>query len=103
MAVREGGPLPAGFPTNDGDLFAVLFRALPEAALEYVWRGASLATFLWFFATLGFAWYVRHLASYNVMYGSIGAGIALLVWMYMIALIALIGCEFNATHERTMG
>ena len=51
---------------------------------------------LWFFATLGFAWYVRNIARYNVMYGSIGAGIALLVWMYLIALIALIGCEFNA-------
>jgi membrane protein len=37
------------------------------------------------------------------MYGSIGAGIALLVWMYLIALVALIGCEFNATYERTAG
>jgi len=70
---------------------------------KFVWRGAALATFLWFFATLGFAWYVRHLAGYNVMYGSIGAGIALLVWMYMIALIALFGCEFNAAFERTAG
>jgi membrane protein len=70
---------------------------------QYVWRGATLATVLWFFATLGFAWYVRNLARYNVMYGSIGAGIALLVWMYLIALIALIGCEFNATHERAAG
>jgi membrane protein len=70
---------------------------------KYVWRGASLATLLWFFATLGFAWYVRHLASYNVMYGSIGAGIALLVWMYMIALMALIGCEFNVAYEHAAG
>jgi len=70
---------------------------------HYVWRGATLATILWLFATLGFAWYVRHLARYNVMYGSIGAGIALLVWMYLISLIALIGCEFNATYERTAG
>jgi membrane protein len=68
-----------------------------------VWRGATVATFVWFFATLGFAWYVRNLARYNVMYGSIGAGIALLVWMYLIALIALIGCEFNATIERATG
>jgi len=30
------------------------------------------------------------------MYGSVGAGIALLVWMYVLAIIALIGCEFNA-------
>jgi membrane protein len=70
---------------------------------QSVWRGAILATILWFFATLGFAWYVRNLARYNVMYGSIGAGIALLVWMYLIALVALIGCEFNATYERTAG
>ena len=69
---------------------------------RYVWRGAILAGILWFFVTLGFAWYVRHLARYNVMYGSIGAGIALLVWMYLIALVALIGCEFNAAYERTL-
>jgi membrane protein len=68
---------------------------------RYVWRGAILSTILWFFATLGFAWYVRNIARYNVMYGSIGAVIALLVWMYLIALIALIGCEFNAEFERT--
>jgi len=37
------------------------------------------------------------------MYGSIGAGIALLVWMYLMALIALIGCEFNAEYERSVG
>src|SRR6185369_17079948 len=40
---------------------------------HYVWPGATLASALWFLATLGFAWYVRHLARYNVMYGSIGA------------------------------
>jgi membrane protein len=68
---------------------------------QYVWRGAILATVLWFFTTLGFAWYVRHLAGYNVMYGSIGTGIALLVWMYLVSLIALIGCEFNAEYERS--
>jgi len=33
---------------------------------------------------------------YNVMYGSVGAGIALLVWMYLMSAIALLGCEFNA-------
>ena len=51
-------------------------------------------------ATIGFAWYVRHLANYNVMYGSVGASIALLVWMYIMAVISLIGCEFNAEYER---
>ena len=67
---------------------------------RFVWPGATLATLLWLLATSGFGWYVRHVANYNVMYGSIGAGIALLVWMYLMAAIALIGCEFNAVYER---
>jgi membrane protein len=66
-----------------------------------VWPGAILATLLWLLATSGFAWYVGHLANYNVMYGSIGTAIALLVWMYLMAAIALIGCEFNAEYERS--
>ena len=68
---------------------------------KYMWPGAALATILWMFATLGFAWYVRNIARYNVMYGSVGAGIALLVWMYLISAIALLGCEFNAEYERS--
>lgn len=67
---------------------------------RYVWPGAVLATILWLGCTTGFAWYVRNIGHYNVMYGSIGAGIALLVWMYFLAIIALIGCEFNAELER---
>jgi membrane protein len=68
---------------------------------RFVWPGAILATVLWMLATSGFAWYVRNIGRYNAMYGSIGAGIALLVWMYLIAAIALIGCEFNAEYERS--
>jgi membrane protein len=68
---------------------------------RYVWPGAMLATVYWMAATAGFGWYVRHVGRYNVMYGSIGAGIALLVWMYLMAAIALIGCEFNAEYERS--
>jgi len=62
--------------------------------------GAVLAAVLWMLATIGFAWYVRHMAHYNVMYGSVAASIALLVWMYLVAAIALLGCEFNAERER---
>lgn len=62
--------------------------------------GAVVATVLWMLATNGFGWYVRNMAHYNLMYGSIGASIALLVWMYLVAAIALLGCEFNAEYER---
>ena len=68
---------------------------------RYVWPGAILATILWLLATSGFAWYVTHIGHYNVLYGSVGAALALLVWMYLMAVIALIGCEFNAEYERS--
>jgi membrane protein len=65
-----------------------------------VWPGAVLATILALISTMGFAWYVRNIASYNLLYGSIGAAIALVVWMYVLAAIVLIGCEFSAEWER---
>ena len=65
-----------------------------------VWPGAFLATTLWLLATVGFRWYIRHLANYNFFYGSIGTVIVLLIWLYLLACVALIGCEFNAERER---
>lgn len=58
--------------------------------------GAILATLLWFPVTIGFGWYVTHYANYNRIYGSLGAGIALLVWLYIISIIILFGAEYNA-------
>ena len=66
-----------------------------------VYPGAILATILWWIATALFAWYVRNIANYNVLYGSVGAVIALLVWMYLLSIIALFGCEINAQLDRT--
>jgi membrane protein len=43
---------------------------------------------------------VRHVANYNVLYGSVGAGLALLVWMYVLSVIVLFGCAFNAAYEQ---
>ena len=58
--------------------------------------GATLATVLWLLATFGFGFYVRRFATYNLIYGSLGAAIALLVWMYITSIIVLVGAEFNA-------
>ncbi len=68
----------------------------------HVWPGAILSTLLWLASTSGFAWYVRNITNYNVLYGSIGTGIALLVWMYVLSAIAILGCEFNAEYERML-
>jgi len=67
-----------------------------------VFPGAFLATVLWLLSTLAFGWYVSHVSSYNVLYGSVGAGLALLVWMYVLAVVTLIGCEYNAARERLL-
>lgn len=58
--------------------------------------GATLATVLWFVATAMFGFYLQRYADYSLIYGSLGVGIALLVWMYMISLVILVGAEFNA-------
>ena len=65
--------------------------------------GAALATLLWFLATLLFGFYVTRYADYNRVYGSLGAGIALMVWLYLIALCVLAGSEFNAQASRLEG
>jgi len=55
---------------------------------------------LWLAATQAFSYYVRNIVDYNLLYGSIGAVIALILWMYLLALIALYGCALNAEIER---
>jgi membrane protein len=81
---------------------ALLYYVGPNRKQTFgnVFPGAVLATVLWLISTLGFSWYVRHISNYNVLYGSVGAGLALLVWMYVWSVITLIGCEFNAALER---
>jgi membrane protein len=83
---------------------ALLYHFGPNRPRRFgsVWPGAFMATLLWLLATMGFAWYVRNIANYNVLYGSIGAVIALIVWMYFMAVIALLGCEFNAERDRLL-
>jgi membrane protein len=67
---------------------------------DWSWRaslpGAALATVLWFAATLLFGLYVTRFANYGRVYGSLGAAVALMIWLYIIALTVLIGAEFNA-------
>ena len=58
--------------------------------------GAALATVLWFASTLVFGWYVTRFANYSRVYGSLGAGIALLFWLFLASLSVLCGAEYNA-------
>jgi membrane protein len=67
---------------------------------DWSWRaslpGATVATLLWLITTMLFGFYVTRFANYSRVYGSLGAAIALMFWLYLIALSVLIGGEFNA-------
>jgi len=70
----------------------------PQVARGWWWRifpGAALATALWFPSTIFFGWYVTRFTNYTEVYGPLGAGIALLLWLYIISLSVLCGAEFN--------
>ena len=58
--------------------------------------GAIFATVLWFSTTVGFRAYLEHFGNFATIYGSLGAVLALLVWMYLISLVVLVGAELNA-------
>lgn len=58
--------------------------------------GSVLATVLWFVATVLFGIYLRRYANYDVIYGSVGTAIVLLIWLYLVSMVVLIGAEFNA-------
>jgi membrane protein len=66
----------------------------------WVGPGALAATLLWFPATLAFGWYVTRIADYSMFYGSFGAGIATLIWLYITSFSALLGAELNGVLFR---
>jgi membrane protein len=88
----------AGIPLTFATVIALIYHnAVPRTQPWHsVLPGATLATALWFLTTTLFSIYLHGYADYSIIYGSLGVGIALLVWMYMISLIVLIGAEFNA-------
>ena len=72
-----------------------------QQSWKRVLPGAVLSTALWFLTTLAFGWYVTRFANYSQVYGSLGAGVALLFWLYIISLCVLFGAEFNTEfHAR---
>jgi len=70
----------------------------PAARQRWRWitPGAVAAVLGWVAASLGFSAYVRNVGSFNATYGSIGAVIILLTWMYLTAFFILLGAEVNA-------
>jgi membrane protein len=78
-------------------VLTVLYHFGTRRKEHWLWvaPGAVTGTLLWFPATLAFGWYVTRVADYSMFYGSFGAGIATLVWLYITAFSVLMGAELN--------
>lgn len=90
----------------------LLYRYGPNRSaprMMWVMPGAIFACLTWLAASLAFSLYVENFASYNETFGALGGVIALLMWMWLSALIVLLGAELNAeaeyqtTYDTTVG
>jgi membrane protein len=84
----------------------VLYRYAPsrdEPRWRWVSWGSVIATVLWVLGSMAFSLYVRNFASYNETYGSLGAVVILLMWLWLSAFIVLLGAELNSEMEHQTG
>ncbi len=65
--------------------------------------GALIAAVLWALISSLFRLYVRHFGNYNQVYGTVGAVIVLMLWLYLSSLVLLIGDQLNVTVGEAMG
>jgi membrane protein len=82
---------------------AVLYRVAPDRR-DPKWRwvswGAVTATTLWLAGSALFALYASNVGTYDQAYGSLGGVVVLMLWLYITALVIILGAELNAELER---
>jgi len=81
---------------------AVLYRYGPSRDAprwRWVTPGGALAAVFWLVASALFSWYVAHFGSYNKTYGSLGAAIGFMTWIWLSTMIVLVGAQVNAEME----
>jgi membrane protein len=82
---------------------AVLYRFAPSRdAPRWEWLsiGAVTADILWICGSALLSWYLSDFANYSATYGSLGAAIGLMMWMWMSSIVILFGAELNSEVER---
>jgi membrane protein len=81
-----------------GAVLTVVYRFGPNARQRFrsVALGAALAVTLWAISSVAFAFYLANFAYFGFAYGSIGAGVGLLLYLYLCAAVVLFGAELNA-------
>ena len=81
---------------------ACLYRYGPSRThpqWRWVTWGSAIAGAVWLVGSLALSWYVSNFGNYNATYGSLGAVIGFLVWMWLSTIIVLVGAEINAEME----
>ena len=84
-------------------MIAGLYHIAPnvkQPRFRWFTLGGFLALVLWVIASAAFGFYVAHFGSYNKTYGSLGAVITFLIWMWITNNVLLFGAEVNAELER---
>jgi membrane protein len=79
-------------------VLCVVYRVGPnvEQGFRSVVVGAALAPVLWAISSVGFSFYLANFADYGATYGSLGAAVGLLLYLYLCASVVLFGAELNA-------
>lgn len=88
-----------------GTGLSVMYRFGPaphRARWHWVTPGNVTAVTLWLAASLGFSLYVSSFGSYDKTYGTLAAVIVLLMWLYLSAIVILLGAEIDAIREQTV-
>jgi membrane protein len=84
-------------------MFSILYYASPnvrQPGFRWVTPGGILAVVIWILASAAFGVYVANFGSYNKTYGSLGAVVIFLVWLWLTNVAILLGAELNAEIER---
>ncbi len=71
-----------------------------QAKWRWVTWGSVFAAVTWLIASIGFSYYVANFGSYNKTYGSLGAAIGFMTWIWISSMIVLLGAELNAELEQ---
>jgi membrane protein len=83
-------------------VLAVLYRYGPSrdtAQWRWISAGSLVAAVVWVAASMLFSWYVANFGNYNETYGSLGAVIGFMTWMWLSTTVVLVGAELNAEIE----
>jgi membrane protein len=81
---------------------ALLYRYGPDrrvARWQWVSVGSVFAAVVWLVASFLFSWYLASFANYNATYGSLGAVVGLMIWLWISTIVVLLGAELNAEIE----